>query len=127
VETGPTEPGSTSPDGSPDGAKTAERNANIRNMIYLSVAYASNTGGTGTLTGTGTNLVFKGVIQEFEGQPINFATWMAYAVPQMLLCVFVCFVWLQFWFMGLPSIKDFSFKRKKENTNEVACQSISIF
>ena len=30
-----------------------KRKTPIRHMIFLSIAYAANTGGTGTLTGTG--------------------------------------------------------------------------
>ena len=55
-------------------------------MFFLSVAYAANTGGTGTLTGTGTNLVLKGVVAAMTNEsPINFATWMLYACPGMII------------------------------------------
>ena len=34
-------------------AAAAAPGNNLRHMIFLSIAYAANTGGTGTLTGTG--------------------------------------------------------------------------
>ena len=36
---------------------------NFRDIIFMTVAYASNLGGTGTLTGTNPNLVLKGFLQ----------------------------------------------------------------
>ena len=65
-------------------------------MLFLSVAYAANTGGTGTLTGTGSNLVLKGIMaQAFSNSPINFANWMLYSCPTMLLNLLLCWIWLQ--------------------------------
>jgi sodium-dependent dicarboxylate transporter 2/3/5 len=41
-------------------------------MMMLSLAFAANIGGTGTLIGTSPNLVFYGVIQDnCPGQPIK--------------------------------------------------------
>ena len=82
----------------------SKKKQKVRVMIYLSVAYAANTGGTGTLTGTGPNLVLKGMLSTlFEGQtPVNFASWMGYAVPTMLVNLFVCWIWLQAFFLGFP-------------------------
>ena len=53
-------------------------------MMFLSVAYAANNGGTGSLTGTGSNLVLKGMVQEISPEnPINFLSWMLYNIPAM--------------------------------------------
>ena len=36
----------------------------VRQTLLLSIAYAANIGGTGTLTGTGTNLILQGLLEE---------------------------------------------------------------
>jgi len=47
--------------------------ARMRKCILLSVAYASNVGGTGTLIGTAPNLVLKGVLSEYYLSIVLFA------------------------------------------------------
>ncbi|GFY40082.1 hypothetical protein TNIN_126611 [Trichonephila inaurata madagascariensis] len=68
----------------------------LKLAFLLSVCYAANIGGTGTLTGTGPNLVLKGMLEELhpESQEITFATWMMYNVPGMVLCVFIAWFYL---------------------------------
>lgn len=70
---------------------------------FLGIAYASNLGGAGTLTGTGTNLTFKGLFDSIfpEGEGVNFASWMIFNVPMMLISVCAAWLWLMFLFMGL--------------------------
>lgn len=81
-----------------------EKDRSVRLMIYLSVAYAANNGGVGTLTGTGPNLVLKGMISTLFGSqtPINFASWMLFAVPTVLINLILCWLWLQILFIGVP-------------------------
>ena len=144
---------------------TKESGRKIRELLYLSVAYAANTGGVcarfyfifnkaqgdqllfsflkiekqwlqgepiqvGTLTGTGPNLVLKGMVGSLFGSstPLNFArwdlalfpfygwewsdlalppppllSWMAFALPTVLVNLFICWLWLQIFFLGFPS------------------------
>ena len=46
------------------GSHQTSSHANFCKALSLSIAYAANVGGTATLTGTGPNLVFKGVVDE---------------------------------------------------------------
>ncbi|XP_046386158.1 sodium-dependent high-affinity dicarboxylate transporter 3-like isoform X2 [Ischnura elegans] len=70
---------------------------------FLSLCFASTIGGTGTLIGTGTNLIFVGMLKSMfpESIPVNFAAWMALTVPIMLLCTFFAWIWLQVYFLRL--------------------------
>ncbi|XP_064082049.1 Na(+)/citrate cotransporter-like isoform X3 [Macrobrachium nipponense] len=93
----------------------------LRDMCFLATAYAANIGGTGSLTGTGPNLVVKGVLASSFSQPtgLNFATWMAFNVPGMILCVILAWVWLQVLFMGLFRKKSPIQQSTPERTNAV--------
>ncbi|EEB10540.1 conserved hypothetical protein [Pediculus humanus corporis] len=84
---------------------------------FLGIAYAANIGGTGTFTGTATNLTFKGIFERWsesffitchsynfsifpDAEAINFATWMIFNVPLMLFNTFLAWLWLQIFYMG---------------------------
>ena len=54
----------------------------VRPLLAMSVAMAANIGGTGTIIGTGPNLLVLGVLDEnFEDHPLTFGSWMAFAIP----------------------------------------------
>ncbi|KAJ9589617.1 hypothetical protein L9F63_017202, partial [Diploptera punctata] len=82
---------------------------------YLGIAYASNLGGAGTLTGTGTNLTFKGIWDTTfpDAGGVNFASWMIFGTPVMIVNMIAAWLWLQFLFMGL-------FRRKKDEKDQIS-------
>ncbi|XP_030836505.1 solute carrier family 13 member 5 [Strongylocentrotus purpuratus] len=69
--------------------------------ITLSIPYAANIGGTATLTGTGPNLVISTQVETLFGPEagVNFGTWMMYAFPGMVICLLICWVWLQIMYL----------------------------
>jgi len=82
---------------------SARNPSRTRVMMFLSVAYAANCGGTGSMTGTGANLVLRNAISDVsKDSPLNFASWMFYASPGMLINLVLSWCWLQFWFLGWP-------------------------
>ncbi|CAG2100754.1 unnamed protein product [Medioppia subpectinata] len=92
----------------------------MRRVLFLSVTFSSLIGGTGTLTGTTTNLIFKGMVTNLEGDNITFANWMLFAIPGLIICVLL--VWV---FMTLVFVRKFpksdnekvgSFIRSKYNS-----------
>ncbi|WAR01094.1 S13A2-like protein [Mya arenaria] len=66
---------------------TNESFTRLCKCLTLSIAYAANCGGIGSLTGTGPNLVMKGqldiVLEEYgiTQSTITFASWMGFGVP----------------------------------------------
>ena len=55
----------------------------LRPMMSLCLAYAANIGGTGSLIGTPPNLLLADALEKYDGQPINFLSWMVLALPQV--------------------------------------------
>ncbi|EDW96102.2 uncharacterized protein Dyak_GE25645, isoform A [Drosophila yakuba] len=67
--------------------------------FYAGIAYANTIGGLGTLIGTGTNLVFKGIYSDrfpTSTVEITFANFMFYSIPVMVILnitlVIICFL-----------------------------------
>ncbi|XP_066951674.1 solute carrier family 13 member 2-like isoform X2 [Macrobrachium rosenbergii] len=89
--------------------------------LLLGVAYSSNTGGTGVVTGTAPNLVMMSVLENSFSQPsgLNFATWILFNVPGMLVCNLLAWIWLQILFMGLGCKKGGVQKASKEKEEAV--------
>ena len=52
---------------------------------------------------SGSNLILKGALDDYgSGNPINFASWMQYATIPMIINFFLCWLWLQMFYLGLP-------------------------
>merc|ERR1719410_2976216 len=67
-----------------------------RNFLLMSIAYAANIGGTGVITGSPPNLVVPDVLNSNFGDEtgLTFASWMAFAIPVMLLNTILAWIWL---------------------------------
>nr|XP_042900396.1 solute carrier family 13 member 5-like [Parasteatoda tepidariorum] len=85
---------------------SSQSKSQIRTAFFLSICYSANIGGTGTLTGTGANFLLKGLMEEYfpGSNDINFASWMMYNVPGMLVCIFIA--WIFLWRLYIRSSKQ---------------------
>ncbi|WP_372636549.1 DASS family sodium-coupled anion symporter [Fodinibius sp.] len=63
----------------------AEGKLNFEIVLLLSIAYACNIGGMGTIIGTPPNALLAGFMSENYGVEIGFAQWMMLGVPLMLV------------------------------------------
>ena len=65
-----------------------EHRSGFRKALVLSVPFAANIGGMGTIIGTPPNAV-AAVILADRGHPVSFLTWMMLAIPLVLLLLLV--------------------------------------
>ncbi|ODM98912.1 Solute carrier family 13 member 2 [Orchesella cincta] len=74
-----------------------------QNGILFAIAYASNIGGTGSILGSGPNLILKDKAHCNNGtlSELTFATWMAFNVPPMIVNVLIAWVYLVLVFFGV--------------------------
>jgi di/tricarboxylate transporter len=77
------------------------RERHLRATLAMSICYAANVGGTVTTIGTPPNLFLVGLMNAEYGNehPLNFSTWIGFALPQAILCLFFVWVWLQVTFI----------------------------
>ncbi|GIY76617.1 hypothetical protein CEXT_282911 [Caerostris extrusa] len=103
----------------PNKIQDKSRCSALKVAFLLSVCYSANIGGTGTLTGTGPNLVFKGMLEELhpESSEITFATWMMYNIPGMVLCVLIG--WFYLWLVYIRCSKTNHNLQSKENIHGI--------
>lgn len=66
--------------------------------FLLSIAYASNIGGTATLVGTPPNAFFASFYEERTGIEVTFAQWSSYALPVSLLFLIIAYFYFRWRF-----------------------------
>lgn len=60
--------------------------------LFLSIAYAANIGGMGTLIGTPPNVVFLGYVNTMLKSDIAFADWLLFGIPAVAILLFLTYV-----------------------------------
>nr|XP_040583181.1 solute carrier family 13 member 3-like isoform X2 [Lepeophtheirus salmonis] len=80
--------------------KNAMMQEKYTNGLLLAVAYSSNIGGTGFLTGSPPNLVAPALLEKKFGSAagISFIKWAMFAIPLMLVNLCFAGIWLYFSF-----------------------------
>ncbi|RWS27186.1 solute carrier family 13 member 5-like protein [Leptotrombidium deliense] len=76
----------------------------LKKLLYLSIAYSANIGGTSTLTSNGPNLVLRFVVEmKYGGKtPVDYTNWLMFAAPPAIISVLLC--WLLFKFLFLRNV-----------------------
>ncbi|NWV13945.1 S13A2 protein, partial [Ptilonorhynchus violaceus] len=78
--------------------------------MSLCVCYSASIGGIATLTGTTTNLILQGQVNQLfpgNGNIINFASWFSFAFPTMIILLAFSWIWLQIMYLGFNFKENF--------------------
>ena len=72
-------------------------------MLMMCISMSALCGGTGSTIGTSPNIVMVQIFNSsFPNSPLSFASWLAFAVPQLIICVLVLWIWLQIYYLPSP-------------------------
>ncbi|ESN98586.1 hypothetical protein HELRODRAFT_177066 [Helobdella robusta] len=96
---------------------TEKQTKNFAKMLCIAIAFGSLVGGTGTLTGSTTNLLVAeeiGTLYESHGlkNPISYANWLLFGVPHVLISLLILWLILQLYFIGWRSLIPGKLARK---------------
>uniref|UniRef100_A0A914WKT5 Uncharacterized protein n=1 Tax=Plectus sambesii TaxID=2011161 RepID=A0A914WKT5_9BILA len=79
------------------------RDSSVAKGLLISVCFAANIGGTATITGTPPNLVMVGQLERLfpsgADTGINYLSWIAFALPLMIVSLLLCWLLLFAYFM----------------------------
>ncbi|XP_071037527.1 Na(+)/citrate cotransporter, partial [Parasteatoda tepidariorum] len=103
----------------PNNENLQQRNSSIKTVLLLCVCYSANIGGTGSLTGTGTNLVIKVLVDDLypESDEITFGSWIVYSLPGVIICVSIG--WFYLWLIYFKCSKSYHRIASKQTIQDV--------
>lgn len=78
--------------------------SNFGKALLLGIGYSASIGGLGTLIGTPTNAIFAAIAKRMFDYEFTFALWMAFAMPLVILALFICWVYLVRVAFPLPNV-----------------------
>uniref|UniRef100_A0A1I7ZZ13 Solute carrier family 13 member 5 n=1 Tax=Steinernema glaseri TaxID=37863 RepID=A0A1I7ZZ13_9BILA len=113
----------------PPHQEPAKEDRTIWKAMVLSCSYASLIGGTGTVIGTAPNLIFRDNVQRWypHGETgVTYLSWMAFAVPPMVLYLFASWLTLQFVLIGPKKLLKMYSRQSEEDLRKAVRVKNSI-
>jgi len=82
---------------------------NLCKALSLCICYSASIGGSGSLTGTSTNLIAQGQAEEVFSaygldSGVNFLSWLVCALPVSAICLLIAWLWLLVHFFGVKEL-----------------------
>ncbi|KAI8435863.1 hypothetical protein MSG28_004076 [Choristoneura fumiferana] len=101
----------------------------LTSCYFCAITFAATIGGVGTLVGTATNLVFKGLfITTYPTAPeyLSFPAFSGFAIPYMLAMNICMYIYLLFMYMGLGRPSSANAKKVKMTKEAIAAAKRAV-